>query len=104
MGRRLLLSRHSKSWVDGDFGCGAWNGIESEGAEVDKEMVEEARTENSDERKIVPRAQEHTKEPESHEAAAGHQGATGRQGEDEDGLTKRVTHCTGNSTPLESLE
>ncbi|KAJ9502073.1 hypothetical protein H2202_002137 [Exophiala xenobiotica] len=92
-------------------GCGAWNGAESEGAKVVKEITAASNMHNSEDWEKVPRATRSSEDLEEvhdgsslGEAGESVHGTTGRDGEDESGITKRVTRSAGKKPSLDSLE
>jgi len=100
-------------------GCGAWNGAESEGAKVVKEItgaVSNSLQQHDGERwEKVPKAEEDIQEEDEHREftkeeensahdAMSERSPTGRDGGDESGLTKRVTRSAGKKSSSESLE
>jgi len=92
-------------------GCGAWNGVESEGAKVIKEITAASNMHNGEEWEKVPRAtrssddlQEVHDESSLGEAGESVHGTTGREGEDDSGITKRVTRSAGKKPSVDSLE
>lgn len=87
-------------------GCGAWNGVESEGAKVVKEITAASKQlHNGEDWEQVPHSaelpgdvddeEEQDNVPEDlkafHGTADEVHGSTGREGDDESGITKRVT-------------
>lgn len=91
-------------------GCGAWNGVESAGAKVVKEIAAASKANNGEAWEKVPRSGdsegEDFYEPSTEEAPPddSKQGATGREGDDDSGLTKRLTRSAGKKAPSESSE
>ena len=86
-------------------GCGAWNGVEREGTKVDKELTGASpKTDDGEGWENVPRAAEIGQEAADHLHTGGAEGSTGRQGDDQSGMTKRVIRSTGKDAPLEALE
>ncbi|EXJ80734.1 hypothetical protein A1O3_07018 [Capronia epimyces CBS 606.96] len=95
--------------------CGAWNGVESEGAKVVKEIAAAAATkrDHGEEWEQVPQATdnleefgEEFKEEEAEAADYNTPSTTGRDAAEDrhGGLTKRATRSAGKKTSLESLE
>ncbi|KIW81260.1 hypothetical protein Z517_04285 [Fonsecaea pedrosoi CBS 271.37] len=90
-------------------GCGAWNGAESEGAKVVKEVTSASKMDDGEGWESVPRAADIREEsPEDSKpqemADTSYEGTTGRDGGDDAGLTKRVTRSAGKRDSLESLQ
>lgn len=90
-------------------GCGSWNGVESEGAKVVKEITQASKVDNGEEWETVPRTGEMQEEsPEDSKAAeladSAIQGTTGRESDDDSGLTKRVTRSAARKPSFESME
>ncbi|KIW20048.1 hypothetical protein PV08_00623 [Exophiala spinifera] len=92
--------------------CGAWNGVESEGAKVVKEITAVSNLHDGEEWERVPAMSSDHEEPEegqhedstSHEAVDGSHGATGRDAVDDNGISKRVTRSASKKPSLDSLE
>ncbi|KIX02424.1 uncharacterized protein Z518_08365 [Rhinocladiella mackenziei CBS 650.93] len=90
-------------------GCGAWNGVESEGAKAMKEITAASKMDNGEGWEKVPRSTEiqedSTEDSRAEELAdTSIQGSTGREVDDESGLSKRVTRSTGKKGSFEALE
>ncbi len=83
--------------------CGAWNGVESEGTKAVKEITAASKADNGDEWEKVPRAAEIHEEP-AEDVHHSIEGSTGREGDDESSVSKRVTRSAGKRSSLESLE
>lgn len=88
-------------------GCGAWNGVESEGAKVVKEITAASQIAHEEAWEEVPQsADDHEESGEDIMEEEGvdspTQGTTARDGEDDRGLTKRVTRSAGKKASLES--
>ncbi|KAJ9618821.1 hypothetical protein H2204_012897 [Knufia peltigerae] len=93
--------------------CGSWNGVESEGAKVVKEITATSNLHDGEDWERVPGmpdAQEvseedqHEESKTDHEAVDGAQGATGRDAADDSGISKRVTRSVGKKASFDSLE
>ncbi|KAJ9609510.1 hypothetical protein H2200_005837 [Cladophialophora chaetospira] len=74
--------------------CGSWNGVESEGTRVVKQITGASKADNGEEWEKVPRASE-IHEGSAEEIHSSIEGSTGREGDDEGNLTKRVTRSAG---------
>lgn len=89
-------------------GCGAWNGVESEAAKVVKEITAGSKLDSSEGWEQVPRAadiqEESMEDSTAEELVDTGSGTTGREGDDDGGLTKRVTRSTKKKDSLEALE
>ncbi|KIW91646.1 uncharacterized protein Z519_07614 [Cladophialophora bantiana CBS 173.52] len=90
-------------------GCGAWNGVESEGAQAVTDNTAATKAEDVEGWERVPRAadiREETPEDSKSEEIAdiSNQRGTGREGDDDGGLVKRVTRSAGKQDPPEPLE
>lgn len=92
-------------------GCGAWNGAETEGTKVVKEITGVSKSDSGEGWENVPRASEIKEDPDEDAedvhaegiAGSGIEGATGREG-GQSSITKRVTRSTGQDGSLEALE
>jgi endoplasmic reticulum junction formation protein lunapark len=87
-------------------GCGAWNGVESEATKTMKEIAAStSKVENGEDWEKVPRATELEEQPEEDDADVGSTklGTTGREEDNNSGMTKRVTRSAGKVVD-ESLE
>ncbi|KAI1618984.1 hypothetical protein EDD36DRAFT_450202 [Exophiala viscosa] len=100
-------------------GCSAWNGVESEGAKVVKEITGASKIHNGEDwEQIPPGGELHEEEEEDdeehedpradlkafHDTPENVKGPTGREDDDDSGITKRVTRSTGKKGSYEALE
>ncbi|EXJ90295.1 hypothetical protein A1O1_03394 [Capronia coronata CBS 617.96] len=90
-------------------GCGAWNGVESEGAKVVKEIAAASKEDHGEAWEHVPHSPaslEETSEDiqEEEVADSGMEGTTGRANEDDSGMTQRLTRSAGKEASFDSLE
>ena len=83
--------------------CSAWNGVESEGTKVVKEITAASKADNGEGWEKVPRASE-IHEESAEEMPSSVKGSTGRQGDDESSVTKRVTRSAGKRSSNQSSE
>ena len=87
-------------------GCGAWNGVESEGAKLVKEVTATSKADNGEGWEKIPRSAEDDEDFANNsrtDLETSMQGSTGRDG-DKTGTTKRTTRSAGKRDSLESLE
>lgn len=84
-------------------GCGSWNGVESEGARVVKEIAQNSKLEDSQGWEKVPRAEDIREESGAEVPDSNIEGSTGREALDEASLTKRVTRSADKKPSQESL-
>ncbi|KAK5181787.1 hypothetical protein LTR44_005987 [Exophiala sp. CCFEE 6388] len=97
-------------------GCSAWNGVESEGAKVVKEIAAASKIHNGEDWEQVPHSGEVHEEDEDEldeaqeDVKAFHgtpdtvHGSTGREDDDDSGITKRATRSAGKKESYEALE
>lgn len=91
--------------------CGTWNGVESEGAKVVKEITAASNLHDGEDWESVPGlpdAQEISEDDQlgestAHEPVDGTHGATGLDSADDSGISKRVTRSAGKKPSLDSL-
>ena len=86
-------------------GCGSWNGTESEGAKVVKEITQSFQADHNGEGwEKVPKAEDlHEESSDAEMADSGIHGSSGHQGPDDAGLSKRVTRSASKKVSNESL-
>lgn len=84
-------------------GCGSWNGVESEGAKVVKEIAKNSKSENTQGWEKVPKAGDLSEESSTELVDSNVHGSTDYETLDETGLTKRVTRSAGKKSSHESL-
>jgi hypothetical protein len=84
-------------------GCGSWNGVESEGAKVIKEIAQSSNPDDTQGWEKVPKAEELSEESSAELAGSNGHGSTGHEALDEASVTKRVTRSAGKKTSQESL-
>ena len=84
-------------------GCGSWNGVESEGAKVVKELSQSSKLEDSQGWEKVPKAGDIREESSTELSDSNVEGSTGREALDEANITKRVTRSAGRKASHESL-
>jgi len=76
-------------------GCGSWNGVESEGAKVVKEIAKSSKSENTQGWEKVPNAEDLSEESSTELVESNVHGSTDHETPDETGLKKRVNRSAG---------
>ncbi|KAK5047357.1 hypothetical protein LTR84_006880 [Exophiala bonariae] len=80
-------------------GCGSWNGVESEGAKVVKELTQSSKLDDSQGWEKVPKGGDIREESSPEVSESNLEGSTGREALDEASITKRVTRSAAESRP-----